>query len=103
MPNSQCPIINRPRGGGIRLDFCAPCRPSSTVTQSRPMSWTLLTREPFRLFFPLAVLAGMAGAALWPMHFAGLVEFYPGQSHARVMTYGFFTGFFIGFLGTALP
>jgi uncharacterized protein involved in response to NO len=45
----------------------------------------------------------MMGAAVWPLHFAGLLEFYPGQTHTRLMTYGFFGGFIVGFLGTALP
>jgi uncharacterized protein involved in response to NO len=73
------------------------------VAQVRRISWVLLAREPFRLFFPLAVAVGLVGVALWPLHFSGLVAFYPGQSHARVMAYGFFTGFILGFLGTALP
>lgn len=67
------------------------------------VSAKLLGREPFRLFFPAAVLVGVAGVALWPLHFGGVVQFYPGQPHARLMAYGFFGGFMIGFLGTALP
>jgi uncharacterized protein involved in response to NO len=62
-----------------------------------------VTREPFRVFFPLAVLAGIAGVALWPLHFWGLVQWYPGQTHARIMAYGLFGGFIFGFLGTAMP
>jgi uncharacterized protein involved in response to NO len=62
-----------------------------------------LCLEPFRVFFPLAVLAGLAGVALWPLHFWGVVSFYPGQTHARVMTFGLFGGFIVGFLGTAFP
>jgi uncharacterized protein involved in response to NO len=45
----------------------------------------------------------MAGVALWPLYFSGLISFYPGLSHARLMAYGFFGGFILGFLGTALP
>lgn len=59
--------------------------------------------EPFRLFFPLAVLSGLAGALLWPLHFGGLVANYPGVNHARIMAHSFFGGFIFGFLGTALP
>src|SRR5688500_6337004 len=62
-----------------------------------------LGKEPFRLFFPAAVLAGLIGVALWPLHFGGVVAFYPGQAHVRLMAYGFFGGFIFGFLGTALP
>ena len=59
--------------------------------------------EPFRIFFPLAALIGVSGVLLWPLHFAGVVADYPGQTHARIMAYGFFGGFIFGFLGTALP
>jgi len=59
--------------------------------------------EPFRLFFPLATLAGVIGVALWPLHLMGVTSWYPGQLHARIMTHGFFGGFIFGFLGTALP
>lgn len=48
-------------------------------------------------------MVGLAGVALWPLHFLGVVELYPGLSHARLMAYGFFAGFMLGFLGTALP
>jgi uncharacterized protein involved in response to NO len=62
-----------------------------------------LAGEPFRLFFPAAILAGLLGVAVWPLHFAGVLELYPGGSHARLMAHGFFGGFIFGFLGTALP
>jgi len=62
-----------------------------------------LGREPFRVFFPEGVLAGLVGVALWPLHFAGLVRLYPGQAHGRIMAYGLFGGFIFGFLGTAMP
>jgi len=59
--------------------------------------------EPFRLFFPLAVLAGLVGVLLWPVMLAGWMSDYPGLRHARLMTNGFFGGFILGFLGTSLP
>ena len=62
-----------------------------------------LAAEPFRLFFPLAVLVGLAGVSLWPLHFGHVVPLYPGLSHARLMAYGLFGGFIFGFLGTAMP
>src|SRR2546425_10795032 len=62
-----------------------------------------LGREPCRLFVPEGVLAGILGVALWPLYFAGVTAFYPGQAHARIMTYGLFGGFIFGFLGTAMP
>jgi len=60
-------------------------------------------REPFRVFFPEAVAAGIAGVSLWPLYFGKVTQSYPGQAHARVMAYGLFGGFILGFLGTAMP
>jgi len=60
-------------------------------------------REPFRIFFPAGVLAGIAGVALWPLHFTNVLELYPGLSHARIMACGLFGAFIFGFLGTAMP
>jgi uncharacterized protein involved in response to NO len=60
-------------------------------------------KEPFRLFFPAGVLAGMIGVSLWPLHFANIIELYPGQAHARLMAFGLFGAFIVGFLGTAMP
>ena len=62
-----------------------------------------LGREPFRIFFPAGVLAGIVGVALWPLYFAGISEFYPGLGHARIMACGLFGAFIFGFLGTAMP
>jgi uncharacterized protein involved in response to NO len=63
----------------------------------------MVCEEPFRLFFPLAIIAGLVGALVWPFHFAGWATWYPGVNHARIMTQGFFGAFMVGFLGTALP
>src|SRR5437763_838668 len=60
-------------------------------------------REPFRIFFPAGVLAGIVGVSLWPLYFMRVTEFYPGLSHARIMACGFFGAFIFGFLGTAMP
>ena len=74
-----------------------------TVTEKHGLNFDRFAAEPFRLFFPLAVLAGVVGVALWPLHLWGVVSWYPGQTHARLMANGFFGGFIIGFLGTAMP
>jgi uncharacterized protein involved in response to NO len=63
----------------------------------------MLAREPFRLFFPAATLAGIIGVGLWPLHLLGVIATYPGQNHARIMAHGLFGGFIFGFLGTAMP
>ncbi|MBI5802862.1 MAG: NnrS family protein [Verrucomicrobia bacterium] len=62
-----------------------------------------LHREPFRLFFPAATLAGLIGVALWPVLLLGWTDNYPGPSHARLMVQGFFGGFILGFMSTAMP
>lgn len=59
--------------------------------------------EPFRVFFPLAALAGAVGVALWPLYLSGVTDWYPGLGHAKIMVNGFFGGFILGFLGTAGP
>ena len=72
-------------------------------TMNRWVSFTDLHHEPFRLFFPAATLAGLIGVALWPLMLLGGTENYPGPSHARLMVQGFFGGFILGFMGTAMP
>ena len=79
-----------------------PMATTFSASQSR-ISLADIAREPFRIFFPAGVLAGIIGVSLWPLHFAGWIEAYPGQNHARIMANGLFGGFILGFLGTALP
>ena len=73
------------------------------VDQARRVAFSDFGKEPFRLFFPAGVLAGILGVSLWPLHFGGLIQIYPGQAHARIMACGLFGGFIFGFLGTAMP
>ena len=73
------------------------------VDQSRSITLADVGREPFRIFFAEGVVAGIVGVGLWPLHFGGIVKFYPGQAHARIMAYGLFGAFIFGFLGTAMP
>src|SRR5690242_18540167 len=76
-----------------------------TASEGRAPRITLaeMAAEPFRIFFPAGVLAGIVGVSLWPLHFGGVLEFYPGQNHARIMACGLFGAFILGFLGTAMP
>ncbi|MFA6545786.1 MAG: NnrS family protein [Limisphaerales bacterium] len=67
------------------------------------LSFADLHREPFRLFFPAATLAGLVGVSLWPLVLLGWMTDYPGVTHARLMVQGFFGGFMFGFLGTSMP
>jgi uncharacterized protein involved in response to NO len=79
-------------------------RPKATAAApTRRITPEELFREPFRLLFPAAVLAGLAGLLVWPMVLLGWMTDYPGERHARLMVEGFFGGFILGFLGTSVP
>ena len=58
--------------------------------------------EPYRKLFLLAVVLGLAGVGLWPLHFATYTS-YPLPSHQHFMIFGMFLSFVSGFLMTALP
>ena len=60
-------------------------------------------REPYRVFFPLGILCGLAGVAIWPLYSFGLTATYSGRSHALVQIFGFLYAFIAGFLLTAVP
>ena len=66
-------------------------------------SLTLCFAEPFRIFFPLGLLLGAIGVALWPLYVWHAIEFYPANTHVRLMVEGMMGSFIIGFLGTAGP
>jgi len=59
--------------------------------------------EPFRVFFPLGILAAIIGSLLWPAFHAGWLKIYPAIQHPRLMIFGFGAAFVSGFLGTAWP
>lgn len=67
---------------------------------SRPPLWA---SEPFRVFFPLGLIASAVAALLWPAFFAGLISTYPNVVHPRLMIFGFGLAFVTGFLGTSWP
>jgi len=59
--------------------------------------------EPFRVFFPIGMILGIAGVALWPLFYSGHLSYYPGVAHTRLMVQGFAGLFIFGFLMTAGP
>jgi uncharacterized protein involved in response to NO len=63
----------------------------------------MIRENPYRLFFPLGWLLGLAGAALWPLMLHGAIASYPKEIHADTMMGGFLVLFVAGFLMTALP
>lgn len=66
-------------------------------------AWRMIREEPYRLFFPMGAVAGVWGVMLWPALYAGMLGFYPGEAHTRIMVEGFIGAFVAGFLGTAFP
>src|SRR5262249_57767801 len=60
-------------------------------------------REPYRVFFPLGMLFGLCGVAIWPLYSFGVTATYSGRSHAFVQIFGFLYAFIAGFLLTAVP
>lgn len=79
-------------------------------SQTTPLA--RLAGEPYRVFFPLALLAGVCGVLLWPLFYASQISwipnqlqlgFYPNLAHSHLMIEGFVGGFAIGFVGTAGP
>ena len=75
----------------------------NAMKNTRPFSFALCCEEPFRVFFPLGLLLGVIGVALWPLFFWHVIEFYPALAHMRLMIEGLMGAFIIGFLGTAGP
>ena len=71
--------------------------PSRTSPQER------LRSEPFRIFFPLAFLLGVAGVAHWVLLSAGALGRYLAAFHAVTQMQSFMLAFASGFLLTAIP
>ena len=65
--------------------------------------WSMILEEPYRVFFPLGMLAGMIGVLLWPLYYRQWIGFNPLEAHPRLMIEGFLGAFVLGFLGTAFP
>jgi uncharacterized protein involved in response to NO len=79
------------------------CRHAKRKPREFPNPLVWLGSEPYRIFFPSGILFSIAGVLMWPLFYKGLMSFYPGVSHARVMIQAFAGAFVVGFLGTAGP
>ncbi len=62
-----------------------------------------MRREPFRIFFPLAVLLGWVGIGHWLLYAIGTTASYSCLFHGIVQTQAFMMAFAVGFLLTAVP
>ena len=58
--------------------------------------------EPYRVMFPLGLLAAAAGSGAWSLAWLGALP-YPGPLHRELMMPGFEQCFVSGFLLTAMP
>ena len=65
--------------------------------------WLDLCREPFRVFFPLAVVFGGIGAGHWLRYAMGSSTSASVLFHASVQVNLYMGGFIVGFLMPALP
>lgn len=59
--------------------------------------------EPFRLFFPLAVVLAWVGIGHWLLYVGGVTATYSCLAHGLVQMQAFMMAFAVGFLLTALP
>jgi len=59
--------------------------------------------DPYRIFFPLGMLLGIAGVSIWPLYHWGATSGYSGRSHAFIQSDCFLYSFIAGFLWTAIP
>jgi uncharacterized protein involved in response to NO len=79
-----------------------PTDPSSAFAETAhgSIAWR---REPFRIFFPIAILIGWVGVGHWLFYATGLTSTYSGFFHGQVMMQAFMMALAVGFLLTALP
>ena len=101
-PGSHMPDISPPSAAPLRCPRHLRQR-DPAMPPSERLTFSHLHQEPFRLFFPVATMAGLVGVSLWLPMLLGWTSDYPGVAHARLMVQGFFSGFIFGFLGTSLP
>ncbi|MFN0118811.1 MAG: NnrS family protein, partial [Elusimicrobiota bacterium] len=73
------------------------------ATEPRFSFLETLSRNPFRLFFPLGIIAGCAGVGHWAMWTMGYPVADIKNLHLVLQSQGFLSFFVIGFLMTAFP
>jgi uncharacterized protein involved in response to NO len=62
-----------------------------------------ICEEPYRLFFPLGVLAGIFGVSHWLLYALGFLREYSAVFHSSIQTQLYVSLFIFGFLMTAGP
>ena len=62
----------------------------------------IICREPYRIFFPLAIFFGVLGVGHWFFYSAGWIKNYSGFYHSSVQMLVYMNCFVAGFLLTAM-
>lgn len=62
-----------------------------------------IAEEPYRIFFPLAILGGMIGVTHWLFYAMDWIPHYSMLFHSSVQIQAYMGSFVLGFLLTALP
>lgn len=62
-----------------------------------------IAEEPYRIFFPLAVLGGVLGISHWFFYAMGWIPHYSALFHASIQIQVYMGSFVLGFLLTAMP
>lgn len=60
-------------------------------------------REPYRLFYPLGIIAGTVGVMQWVFYALGIASTYSGFLHSSIQMMIYMNCFIVGFLMTSLP
>ena len=88
------------------MDHLAHSRNTRICAGLRLATWAAVAgvhRDPWRLFFPVAVLLGWAGVLHWLLYGISVTERYEAVFHATAQIQGFMTCIALGFLFTFIP
>lgn len=77
--------------------------PIRISTESASAVGESIRREPYRVFFPLAIAIAFVGVGHWLAYAHGWSSGYSGLAHAQIQAGGYVGCFVLGFLMTALP
>jgi uncharacterized protein involved in response to NO len=76
---------------------------SGSPERGAPDLVAAVRHDPWRVFFPLAILLGWAGVFPWILWAAGLSEAFRAVFHGTTQIQGFLTALALGFLFTFVP
>ncbi len=65
--------------------------------------FSVFCKEPYRIFFPLGIVAGAVGASHWLFFALGWIKSYSTLFHSAIQMQAYMACFVIGFLLTSMP